>query len=406
MTGERNGNPSRVAFYSTLLNILVAATKGILAYLSGSSALLADTVHGLSDTLASLLVVAGIWLSKKKSEDFPWGLYKVENFVALCSALFIFFAGYEIFHHIFRKKTLLEIAYFYPSVLGLLGIISVIFLFSRYEARRGRALNSPSLLADASHWRSDMASAAIVLFALFSSWMGYPVIDRIAAAVMVAYIAKVGWDILKNSMRTLLDASVDPGTLQRIREVILRFSQVRELKSLQGRNSGRYIFLHAHLVFSTKKFSQAHQLSEEIEKAVQEQVPHIDRIIIHYEPEKKDFAIYAVPVEADKKTLSDHLGEAPYFYLFRVSSSGTRMGEEKILSNPYRREEKGKGIKVSEWLVENGVGGVYTRKAFNGKGPAYVFSSTEAELRVTDARTVDDILKTFLAVKPAGLFFP
>ena len=76
-------------------------------------------VHGFSDTLASLLVLAGIWLSKRKSEDFPWGLYKVENFVALVSALFIFFAGYEIVHYVFRKKTLLEIAYFYPSVLGL-----------------------------------------------------------------------------------------------------------------------------------------------------------------------------------------------------------------------------------------------------------------------------------------------
>ncbi len=400
-SGEKNGDPSRVAFYSTLLNILVAATKGILAYLSGSSALLADMVHGLSDTLASLLVVVGIWLSKKKSEDFPWGLYKVENFVALVSALFIFFAGYEIVHYVFRKKTLLEIAYFYPSVLGLIGIILIIFLFSRYEARKARNLNSPSLLADASHWHSDIASTSIVLFALFGSWMGYPVIDRVAAAVMVAYIVKVGWDILKNSMRTLLDASVGPGTLQRIREVVLRSSQVREIKSIQGRNSGRYIFLHAHLVFSTKKFSQAHQLSEEIEKAIKEEIPHIDRIIIHYEPEKKEFTIYAVPVESDEKTLSDHFGEAPYFYLFQISPSGNRMGGEKILSNPYRQEEKGKGIKVSEWLVGNGVDCVYTRKAFDGKGPAYVFSSTEAEVRVTDARTIDEILRTFPAMNSA-----
>ena len=395
MTGEKSGNPSRVASYSTLLNILVAATKGILAYLSGSSALLADTVHGLSDTLASLLVVVGIWLSKKKSEDFPWGLYKVENFVALCSALFIFFAGYEIAHYVFWKKTLLEMAYFYPSVVGLLGIILVIFLFSRYESRKGRALNSPSLLADASHWHSDMASAAMVLFALFGSWMGYPVIDRIAAAVMVAYVAKVGWDILKNSMRTLLDASVDPGTLQRIREVILSFEPVKEIKSIQARNSGRYIFVHAHLVFDIKKFSQAHQLSEEIEKALRKEIPFLDRIIIHYEPQSKDFTTYAVPLGADKRTLSDHFGEAPYFSLIRVSNPGSIFREEKILSNPYLKEEKAKGIKVSEWLVENGVDTVLTRKSFDGKGPIYVFSSAEAEVKATNARTIDEILEKF-----------
>jgi len=56
-----------------------------MAWFSGSSALPADKIHGFSDTFASLLVLVGIWLSKRKSEVFPWGLYKVENFVALVS---------------------------------------------------------------------------------------------------------------------------------------------------------------------------------------------------------------------------------------------------------------------------------------------------------------------------------
>ena len=398
ISGKENGDPSKVAFYSTLLNTLVAAMKGILAYLSGSSALLADMVHGLSDTLASLLVLAGIWLSKRKSEDFPWGLYKVENFVALVSALFIFFAGYEIVHYVFWKKTLLEIAYFYPSVLGLIGMILIIFLFSRYEARKARDLNSPSLLADASHWHSDIASTSIVLFALFGSWMGYPVIDRIAAAVMVAYVAKVGWDILKNSMRTLLDASVDPGTLQRIREVILSFEPVKEIKSIQARNSGRYIFVHAHLVLGLKKFSPAHHLTEEIERAVQKEIPLVDRIVIHYEPQEKDYTVYAVPLGDDQRTLSEHLGEAPFFHLVRISHPGNSILENKVLANPYVREEKGKGIRVSEWLLNHGVDVIYTRKPFDGKGPAYVFSSGEVDVRVTDARTIDEILRTFPAM--------
>jgi cation diffusion facilitator family transporter len=398
---ETQEDPSRVALYSTLLNIFIAGMKGWLAYLSGSSALLADTIHGFSDCFASLLVLAGIWLSKRKSEDFPWGLYKVENFVALISAAFIFFAGYEIIHYIFRKKKALEMAFLYPSVLGLCGMILVIFLFSRYEARKARYLNSPSLLADASHWNSDIASTAIVLSALLASWVGYPVIDRIAALLMVAFIGKTGWDILKNTMRTLLDASVAPETLYRIRELILNFSQIKGIKSLQARNSGRYIFVHANLVFGTKKFSQAHRLSEEIEKTVRKEIPFVDRIIIHYEPQSKDFITYAVPLGADKRTLSDHFGEAPYFSLIRVRNSGDLVQEEKILTNPYMKEEKAKGIKVSEWLVEHGADTVFTRKSFDGKGPAYVFSSSEVEVIVTEAKTVEDVQQKYLARKAA-----
>jgi cation diffusion facilitator family transporter len=383
--------PCKLALYSTGVNILVAATKGFFAWLSGSSALLADAIHGFSDTLASLLVLVGIWLAKKKSEEFPWGLYKVENFVALISAGLIFFAGYEIVLSAFTRETAITVAFIFPTVLSLAGLIMAVSFFSWYENKRARVLNSPSLLADASHWYSDIASTAIVLLALVGSWIGYPFIDRLAALVMVVFIAKVGWGILKDSMRTLLDASVAPGTLERIREVILRFEQVKEITSIEARNSGRYIFIRAKLIFGTKKFSQAHQLSEEIERTIQKEIPLVDQITIHYEPLQKNSLIYGVPVGRDQKTISDHLGEAPYFRLFQVSTTGNRVLEEKILPNPYLKEEKGKGIKVSTWLIENQVDAVYTHRSFSGKGPSYVFENSEVRLIVTDAKTIQNL---------------
>jgi cation diffusion facilitator family transporter len=389
----KSGDPSRIALFSTLLNILVAGTKGILTWLSGSSALLADTIHGFSDTFASLLILVGIWLSKKKSEAFPWGLYKVENFVALISAGLIFFAGYEIVHHIFKADKTLILVHFYFSLFGLLAIIMAIAIFSRYEAKEAKALNSPSLYADASHWYSDIASTTLVLLALLGSRVGYPILDRLAALVMVGFIAKVGWDILKDSMKTLLDASVDPTTLDRIRNVIQGFSQVKEIKSIQARNSGRFVFVRTVLAFSIRKFDQAHRLSEEIERTLLQEFPQVDKVTIHYEPVKKDFSTYAIPVEEDKKVISDHFGDAPYFYLIRMRTEDQNIEEEKILRNPYREEEKGKGIKVSEWLLQNGVDKVYTRKTFDGKGPSYVFSNADIEVMITDDKTIDAVYR-------------
>jgi len=389
---EKNANdPSRIALFSTLLNVLVAGAKGILAWLSGSSALLADTIHGFSDTFASLLVLVGIWLSKKKSEAFPWGLYKVENFVTLVSAGLIFFAGYEIVHHVFKAEKTLILGHFYSSLFGLLAIILAITIFSRFEAKKAKAFSSPSLLADASHWYSDIASTALVLLALWGSRIGYPILDRLAALIMVGVIVKVGWDILKDSMKTLLDASVDPITLDRIRNVIRRFSQVKEIKSIQARNSGRFVFVRTGLAFNIKKLAQAHQLSAEIERSILKEIPQVDQVTIHYEPVKKDFLIYAIPVEEDKYALSQHFGDAPYFYLLRISTEGHIVQEEKLLRNPYLEEEKGKGIKVSEWLLQNGVDTVYTRKTFDGKGPSYVFSNADVEVMITEDKTVDQI---------------
>lgn len=388
---KKGHTASKIAFFSTLLNILVAGTKGVLAWLSGSSALLADTIHGFSDTFASLLVLVGIWLSTRKSEAFPWGLYKVENFVALVSAGLIFFAGYEIVHHVFKAEKTLIPDHFYASLFGLSAVILAIIIFSRFEAKKAKGLNSPSLLADASHWYSDIASTTLVLLALLGSRIGYAILDRIAALIMVGFIAKVGWDILKDSMKTLLDASVDPITLDRIRNVIRRFSQVREIKSIQARNSGRFVFVRTDLAFSMKKFAQAHQLSEEIERSILKEIPQVDQVTIHYEPVKKDFLTYGIPVEEDKNILSQHFGDASYFYIVRISAEGHTVQEEKILRNPYLKEEKGKGIKVSEWLLQNGVDTVYTRKAFDGKGPSYVFSSADVGVIITEDKTIDEI---------------
>jgi cation diffusion facilitator family transporter len=388
---KKGDTPSKIALFSTLLNILVAGTKGLLAWLSGSSALLADTIHGFSDTFASLLVLVGIWLSKRKSEEFPWGLYKVENFVALVSTGLIFFAGYEIVHHIFNADKILILGHFHVSLFGLLATIVTIAIFSRFEAKKAKALNSPSLRADASHWYSDIASTTLVVLALLGSKFGYPILDRLAALIMVGFIAKVGWDILKDSMRTLLDASVDPDTLNQIRDAILRFPQVKEIKSLQARNSGRFVFVRTELAVGIKKLAQAHQVSEEIEKAVLKKNPQVDKVTIHYEPVKKEFSICAVPVEEDKRAISDHFGDAPYFYLIRMGIEDKNIQEEKILQNPYRNEEKGKGIKVSEWLLQKGVDTVYTRKTFDGKGPSYVFSDADVEVMITADKTMDEI---------------
>ncbi len=126
-------------------------TKGVLVSLSGSSALLADTIHAFSDVLASILVIIGIWLSGKKAMAFPWGLYKIENFVALVSAGFIFFAGYEILSRAFVSEETSVLAHLSISMLSLLVMIVIIIFFSRYEAKRAKVLNSPSLRADATH---------------------------------------------------------------------------------------------------------------------------------------------------------------------------------------------------------------------------------------------------------------
>ena len=97
---ERN---EKVGIYSIAVNLLLVGIKILLSILSGSIALVADAIHSSSDVISSATVFVGIKISKRKSKTFPFGLYKVENFVSLLSSIFIFVAAYEIVYTIFLK---------------------------------------------------------------------------------------------------------------------------------------------------------------------------------------------------------------------------------------------------------------------------------------------------------------
>jgi len=71
--------------------------------------------------------------------------------------------------------------------------------------------------------------------------------------------------------------------------------------------------------------------------------------LIHYEPQKKETRTCAVPVMQDRKTLSEHFGEAPCFYVATLRERDSVLLSEGYHHNPFAKEEKGKGIKVSEW---------------------------------------------------------
>ena len=93
----------------------------------------------------------------------------------------------------------------------------------------------------------------------------------------------------------------------------------------------------------------------------------------------------------DKEHLSEHFGEAPYFLLITLNNSDGQVLEEKSVFNPFQTEEKAKGIKVSEWLVCLGVDEIIMAKGMDHRGPYYVFSDNQVQMRQTELRKVDKI---------------
>ena len=389
----------QIAIASVAINILLVVLKYALAILSGSVALIADAIHSLSDVISAATVLIGIRISKRKSEAFPYGLYKVENLVSLIASLFILFAGYQIVKTVFVEEQSLNLKRFPLAIAGVIVSIGITFFFSRYESKHGKKIGSPALIADAQHFKSDMLSSAVILVGLVGSLLRFP-LDKVAALAMVFFVAKAGVSIFVDSIRVLLDASLDFETMNLVKTTIESDPKVDRINGLWGRNSGRFKFIEADISLRLRSLEKAQQVSRRIEKNILKQVSNIDHILIHYEPIKKETQVCAIPLEDDKRTLSEHFGAAPIFCLVTAKTDDQTILEEKFLRNPYLSEEKGKGIKVSEWLIQQGIDTVFTTTGFEGKGPRYVFSDAAVEVHLTTSKSLEAAHKELAGLSP------
>ncbi len=389
---------AKVAILSCLINTLLMGTKYGLAMASGSLALRADAIHSLADVVSSLTIFVGIVISDRKTRTFPAGLYKVENLVALFSSFFIFLAAYEIVMEAVSGKSAGQVENL-PLVLGGIAfILAVMYVFSRYELRVGLEVGSPSLVADAKHVSTDMLSTLVILVSVAGSYLGYG-IDHYVALIVAVLVTRMGFQILVDAVKVLLDATIDQETIQSIRSIVQGHPDVTEVISVGGRSSGRYKFVEVSVALDLTYFRDAHDVIAHLEEEILDQWPRIDRILIHYEPSEKGVEFIAVPLEVDESAtpspdarLSDHFGEASHFAIIERPNSDHASRVREFLENPHRSAEKRKGVLVAEFLDTYDIDRVASRADLEGKGGGYALAAMRIGVTQTHAATLKQFL--------------
>ncbi|MBN1841014.1 MAG: cation diffusion facilitator family transporter [Deltaproteobacteria bacterium] len=394
---EETKQIQRVAIYAFLLNFGLAGLKAALAYLSGSLAVVASAVDSATDSVASLAVLGGLKLSTRKSRAFPYGLYKIENVISVIVAIFIFFAGFEIARKALSPAEKLPAISPWIIALLLAGTLMT-FLFGQYAIAAGKRTESPTLIAEGRHRQVDVLSSIVVLvavvlhyFGLNASFFGIT-IDHVAAGLVVVFIARAGWELLSDGMRVLLDASMSPEALDQVRQIIEAEPMVTEIRSLTGRNAGRFRFLETTLALRTDDLIKAHTISDQIEAEIRKQLPHVEHVVIHCEPQVREYLHVAVPLADTTGKVSSHFGEAPYFALLRLRFADRHIERQEVVANPHTKVPKAKGIRVAEWLVKHKIDVVAVKEDLRKKGPAYVFADAGVELQILSVGQLSEVI--------------
>ncbi len=130
-----------LCFWGYVMDVKLACwcvKNAIVAFFSGSLAVAADAIHSLSDVVSSVIILIGIKISERQARGFPYGLYKVENLVAMVTSVLILFAGYEITKTIFTGPSRPLPSRIPLAMAGIGTTILVTWLFSSYELKKGR----------------------------------------------------------------------------------------------------------------------------------------------------------------------------------------------------------------------------------------------------------------------------
>lgn len=299
---ESENNKSRerkiyqVTIYGSLVNIALVILKFIAGFLGQSAAMIADAVHSLSDLITDLIVIVFVRLSSKpqdKGHDYGHGKY--ETLATLLVGVALLAVGGGILKNgidairIYLSGGALSSPGWIALIAALLSIVSKEILF-RYTNRVGRKLDSPVVIANAWHHRSDALSSigtGIGIGGAILLGEQWRVLDPLAAVIVSLFILKVALYMVKPCIDELLEKSLPDEVEQAISEQVLSFPEVSELHHLRTRRIGSYYALEMHVrMDGNLSLHDAHAVTVLIEKKLRAMYGENTIINIHVEPNK------------------------------------------------------------------------------------------------------------------------
>ena len=279
----------KVTLIGSAIDLTLGVLKLIFGYLANSQALIADGVHSLSDLATDFMVLfAAKHGSRDADETHPYGHGRFETLatVGLGIALVVVAAGiaWDAIDRLFNPEELLK-----PGVWAL--VVALVSVFAKewiyhYTMRLAKRLKSNMLKANAWHSRTDAISSIVVVIGVGGTMAGLEYLDSIAAVLVGAMVAKIGWDLAWQSVHELVDTALDPERVGVIRREILGVGGVRELHMLRTRMMGGDALVDVHVIVDPKlSVSEGHYIGERVRKRLIDEVEEVTDVMVHVDPE-------------------------------------------------------------------------------------------------------------------------
>lgn len=235
--------------WSFVILAITAAFQIVVVLVSGSVALLADTIHNVGDAATAIpLWIAFAFARRKPSDQFTYGLGRVEDLAGIMVVCLILFsaivAGYQTIDRLINPQEIRFLgAVAAAGVLGFIGNEAV----AVFRIRVGREINSVALIADGYHARVDGLTSLAVVGGAVGVWLGFPLADPIVGALITLLIFGIVWQSARAVFTRALDG-VEPEFTALLRHTGEHVPGVRGIQNVRTRWIGHHLYAEADVV--------------------------------------------------------------------------------------------------------------------------------------------------------------
>jgi cation diffusion facilitator family transporter len=276
----------RAGYIALAGNLALLLSKGLVAWISGSSAIYADAANSGSDVAYSVLMMAGLWLAIQPADDtHPHGHQRIEPMVSLAIGAMMTLAGIAAARSGFEAwrlgpRPILSIwALIIPVVTAALKLAMYYVVL-----RLARATVSSAILASAQDNLSDVLTSGVALVGVAASRLALPAADPIAALIVSLWILRNAFGVVRDALRQLTGGAPSRELDEAIIQAVSTLPGVRGIEQLITQFVGPKLWIDIHILADGRQpLDQTHTLSHAVRAAL-EALPEVDHAFVHVEP--------------------------------------------------------------------------------------------------------------------------
>jgi len=254
--------------------------------LSGSVALLSDTIHNFGDAATAVPLWIAFALTRLgSSRRFPFGYGRVEDLAGVMVVLIILFsalvAGYQAIERLINPQPVGFLgALAAAAIVGFIGNEAVAI----FRIRVGRQIGSAALVADGYHARTDGWTSLAVLVGAIGVWLGYPLADPIVGLLIAAAILGIVWQSGKMVLTRLLDG-VEPEVVEEIRHAACEVDGVEDVSEVRARWLGHRLHAEVNIAVDPElSVAEGHAIAREVYHRLMHELRYLDMAVVHVDP--------------------------------------------------------------------------------------------------------------------------